>query len=295
MDDVRIRVLSEHRCHLGEGPTYDPRTDTAWWFDILERKLFEAVVSTGETKIHDLPMMASELAIIDDDRQLVATADGLYVRDVASGRMELHTRLEDDNGTTRSNDGRVHSSGSLWIGTMGRRAEEGAGSIYWFREGELRRLYSRITIPNAISFSPDGGTGYFTDTHEGILYRVALDPLTGLPTGEPAALVDHRGGEGGLDGAVVDAEGRIWNARWGAGCIDVYSPEGDRLRTISVPATRPTCPIFVGSQLDRILLTSATEGMSEAERTADPQGGMTFLLDLPVRGQPEARVKVFGS
>ncbi|WP_062203256.1 SMP-30/gluconolactonase/LRE family protein [Aureimonas sp. AU12] len=292
MDDVAIGVLSDHRCHLGEGPAYDHRTDTAWWFDILEKKLFEAKIATGETRIHDLPMMASELAVIDDHRQLVATADGLYVRDVATGRLELHTRLEDDNGRTRSNDGRVHPCGALWIGTMGRKAETGAGSIYWFFRGELRRLYASITIPNAISFSPDGTVGYFTDTHEGILHRVPLDPATGFPTGEPSALYDHRGGEGGLDGAVVDAEGLIWNARWGASCLDVYSPEGKRLRTIALPATRPTCPIFVGSAFDRLLVTSATEGMDEAERGADPKGGMTFLFSPGARGLPEARVKV---
>jgi sugar lactone lactonase YvrE len=37
-----VSILSEVRCHLGEGATYDVATDTAWWFDILEKRLFEA-------------------------------------------------------------------------------------------------------------------------------------------------------------------------------------------------------------------------------------------------------------
>ncbi|ALN72908.1 SMP-30/gluconolactonase/LRE family protein [Aureimonas sp. AU20] len=292
MSDVAIEILSDHRCHLGEGPSYDGRTDTAWWFDILERKLFEARIADRSVRVHDLPSMGSVLAPIDDARQLVATADGLFVRDVASGRMELHTALESDNAGTRSNDGRVHPAGALWIGTMGRKAEEGVGSIYWFRDGELRRLYSDITIPNGICFSPDGRTGYFTDTHVGLLHRVPLDPDTGLPIGQPSVLYDHRGGEGGLDGAVVDADGRIWSARWGASSIDVYSPEGDRIRTIRVPATRPSCPAFVGADLDRLLVTTAQEGMSEAERLADPQSGKTLLLDVHARGIPDPRVRI---
>ena len=39
----------------------------------------------------------------------------------------------------------------LDCGTMGKKHEAGAGSIYRFFKGELLRLYSGITIPNAIA------------------------------------------------------------------------------------------------------------------------------------------------
>jgi sugar lactone lactonase YvrE len=136
MEEVGSTILCERRCHLGEGPTYDPATDTAWWFDILERTLFQADLATGEVSSHALPVMASVLAFIDDTHQLLATENGLYVRDIADGRLTLHTPLEADNATTRSNDGRPHPCGALWIGTMGRKAEKGAGAIYRFHHGE---------------------------------------------------------------------------------------------------------------------------------------------------------------
>lgn len=292
MSDIAIEILSDHPCHLGEGPSYDGRTNTAWWFDILEAKLFEARLSDGSVRVHDLPSMGSVIAPIDANRQLLAMSDGLFVRDSASGRLDLHTPLESDNSSTRSNDGRVHPAGALWIGTMGRKAEKGAGSIYWFRDGEVRRLYSEITIPNGICFSPDGRFGYFTDTDAGIFHRVPLDPDTGLPIGQPSVLYDHRGGEGGLDGAVVDADGLIWNARWGASCLDAYTPEGDRVRTVRVPATRPSCPAFIGPELDRLLVTTAREGMSEADLAADPKAGMTLVLDVHARGIPDPLVRI---
>lgn len=292
MEQVSTTVLCERRCHLGEGPSYDPATDTAWWFDILERTLFQADLATGEVASHPLPVMASMLAFIDDSHQLLATEDGLYVRAVADGRLTLHTPLEADNAATRSNDGRTHPCGALWIGTMGRGAEHGAGAIYRFYRGELLRLYAGITIPNAICFSPDGATAYFADSREGVLHRVAVDPANAMPTGDPAALYDHRGGVGILDGAVVDAEGLIWNARWGAGCIDAYSPEGARVRTIRVPATQPSCPVFVGRNFDRLLVTTAWEGMDEHARAADPHHGRTFILDVGARGRPEPGVRL---
>ena len=70
--------------------------------------------------------------------------------------MTLYRPLEADNAATRSNDARVHPSGTFWIGTMGRQAERGLGAIYALHRGELSRLYESITIPNAICFSPDG-------------------------------------------------------------------------------------------------------------------------------------------
>jgi sugar lactone lactonase len=292
MEEVATTVLSGHHCLLGEGCTYDPATDTAWWFDILERTLFRAALASGTVTSHVLPVMASVLAFIDDRRQLLATENGLYVRDVRDGGLALHTPLEADNAATRSNDGRVHGCGALWIGTMGRKAEKGAGAIYHFHRGELLRLYAGVTIPNAICFSPDGATAYFTDSSEGILYRVAIDPANAMPVGNPATLYDHRGGVGGLDGAVVDAEGLIWNARWGGSCIDVYTPAGGRVRTIRVPARQPSCPAFIGRNFDGLLVTTAGEGMDEQAKAADPQHGMTFVLDVGAVGRPEPRVRL---
>jgi sugar lactone lactonase len=292
MEQVGTTILSERHCRLGEGCTYDAATNTAWWFDILERTLFRADLASGAVTSDTLPLMASVLAFVDDQRQLLATENGLYIRDIADGRLTLHTPLEADNAATRSNDGRTHGCGALWIGTMGRKAEKGAGAIYRFYRGELLRLYADVTIPNAICFSPDGETAYFTDSSGGILYRVAIDPANAMPVGNPATLYDHRGGVGSLDGAVVDREGLIWNARWGGSCIDAYTPQGDRVRTLRVPATQPSCPAFVGEKLDRMLVTSAWEGMDQQARAADPQHGKTFVLDVGARGRPEPRVRL---
>jgi sugar lactone lactonase YvrE len=291
MERVPTVVLCDERCHLGEGPTYDATTDTAWWFDIVERKLFEARLGTGQITIHSLGVKGSALGRIDAHRQLVVADDGLYVRDTADGRMTPYLPLEADNTATRSNDARVHPSGTFWIGTMGRKAERGLGAIYALHRGELSLLYGQITIPNAICFSPDGAIGYFADTGKNLLFRVDLDPATGLPRGEPAAFVTRRGG-GGIDGAVVDADGLIWNARWGGGCIDVYSPQGQHLRSLRVPARQSSCPAFIGKDFSRLLVTSAWQGMTEDAKRADPGHGRTFVLEAAVRGRPEPDVRL---
>jgi sugar lactone lactonase YvrE len=288
----KVSVFSDHICELGEGPSYDPATDTLFWFDIVNGLLLEQGVTSGALKVHELGQMASAIAIIDDKRQLIATETGLHVRDVATGKLTLHTAIEADNALTRSNDSRVHPCGAFWVGTMAKNEGKGAGSIYWFFKGELRTLYTGITVSNSICFSQDGTIAYYTDTATGLLMRVACDPATGLPVGESKVFVDHRSSKGYVDGSVVDRDGVLWNAVWGGKAVKAYAPDGTLLREIPMPATQSSCPAFVGFKADRLAVTSAWKGKDDKQRKLDPQAGMTFLLDIPVNGRFEPRVLI---
>lgn len=278
-------VLVDTRLHLGEGPTYDPTTDTAWWFDILGKGLFQYHVSNGEIIRHDLPVMASVLARVDNERQILATESGIFVREVASGALSLLTALETDRPGNRSNDGRVHPSGALWVGTMGKTAADGAGAIYHVAGATVTQLFDSISIPNSICFSPDGTVGYYVDTRVNVMMKVAVDPATGLPLGTPSVHIDGTEDQGGIDGSVCDIEGGIWNARWGVGAVDHYDRNGQHVARYTVPAAQTTCPAFIGKNADRLLVTSATEGLDEAGLVADPHGGKVFVLDVSVKGQ----------
>lgn len=281
------KVLAEERLELGEGPIYDFLTKRAWWFDILGKALWQYDPDTGATRAHPLPFMASVMALIDGKRQLLASDQGLFLRDVSTGAVAPHAKLEPDRPGNRSNDGRVHPSGALWIGTMGKDAETGAGAIYHVAGATVTTLFDKISIPNAICFSPDGATGYFADSRANMLMRVPLDPATGLPLGPASVLVDGRAEPGVFDGSVCDAEGTIWNARWNAGAVDRYAPDGTRIARYELPAKRTTCPAFIGNDADRMIVTSAYEGLDETARAADSLAGATFELGITVQGRHE--------
>ena len=237
--------------------------------------------------------MASAIAIIDDERQLIATETGLHVRDVATGKLTLHTPIEADNPLTRSNDLRVHPCGAFWVGTMGKGEEKGAGSIYWFFKGELRKLYSGITVSNSICFSQDGTIAYYTDTATGLLMRVACDPATGLP-GRRAEGV-RRSSRGAR--AMSTARSSTATA-----CCGTPSGAARRSRPIR-PTARccaklrcrrrsPRARPLSAPKADRLAVTSAWKGKDDKQRKLDPQAGMTFLLDIPVNGRFEPRVLI---
>ncbi|MBX3532122.1 MAG: SMP-30/gluconolactonase/LRE family protein [Rhizobiaceae bacterium] len=287
MADPRIDIFSDIKCELGEGPTYEPATDMLWWFDIASRKLLARRLGGGSTAVHDLPVIASAVAFDDSGRQYLATERGIERRDRATGKLTLLAAIEAEDERTRSNDARVHASGAFWVGTMGKKGTDATGAIYHVRGGQVTKLYSDIAVPNSICFSPAGDIAYFADSRAKKLWRAPVDPASGKPRGEPSVLVDDAGNEGSIDGSVCDADGVIWNARWGSSRLDAYAPDGRRLRSIPLPARQTSCPAFVGSKADRIAVTSAQEHMTPEQRAADPNGGMTFLVDLPVRGRHE--------
>ncbi|MEM9756589.1 MAG: SMP-30/gluconolactonase/LRE family protein, partial [Pseudomonadota bacterium] len=242
---MTAEVRDTRLCALGEGPIWHPGRRELFWFDILGNRLLS---DDGKEWAFDRNVSAA--GWVDDTSLLVATETDLAQLDLDSGTLTQIAALEDDLPATRSNDGRADPSGGFWIGTMGKDAQHGAGAIYRFYRGELRRLVSPVTIPNAICFPPDGAHAYYTDTAVGIVWRVSLDSH-GWPDGEPQAFLDL-GPDAGIDGAVVDTDGRFWNAQWGHYRVAVYAPDGTLLEVHPLPARQPSCPAFGGPDLSTL-------------------------------------------
>jgi len=279
-----MTVLSHTKCTLGEGAFWHPDRGSFMWFDILGRRLYEA--QPGGERVWEFDRYVSAAGRVDRDRLVIATQTDLMLFDLERGSGERLVALEDDIPVTRSNDGRADPYGGFWIGTMGIGLEPGAGAIYRYYKGELRKLYDRVSIPNAQCFSPDGGLACFTDTATGCVRRVRLD-AEGWPVGDPEdwLALSPRGLT--PDGAVIDAEGRFWTALWGSGAVACFSPEGKELERIAVPATQTTCPAFGGADLGTLLITSAAEGLPD-----EAEAGKTFAIPTQARGQQEHRVSL---
>jgi sugar lactone lactonase YvrE len=274
-------------CTLGEGPLWHPERRQLFWFDILEKRLLTR--QGDETRYWQFDGCVSAAGWIDPTRLLIASETGLATFDLDTGATEQVAAIEADIPHTRSNDGRADPQGGFWIGTMGKGLERGAGAIYRYYRGELRRLFDDITVPNAICFAPDGRAGYFADTMQRRIWRQGLD-TQGWPEGAPEVFVDMKTEALSPDGAVVDADGVLWNAQWGAGRVAAYGPDGRFLHAIAFDAEKTTCPAFGGPDLGTLFCTSACEGMSADERAAHPGAGATFAVQVGARGQAEHRV-----
>ena len=275
-------IFDDRTCELGEGPLWHPLRQQLFWFDILGKRLLTRDGDTPRAWTFDDYVSAA--GWIDETTLLIASSRALLRFDIETGAAEDLIALEADNPVTRSNDGRADPWGGFWIGTMGINLEQDAGAIYRFYKGALRRLYSSITVPNAICFHPSDPIAYFTDTPTRVIQRQALDPETGWPLGAPTPFIDLTDEALNPDGAVMDADGNLWNAQWGANRVACYDPSGTFLQAISFPGIQTSCPAFGGPDLSTLFVTTAAEGLS-----GDGEG-LTYTQTTPATGQQEHRV-----
>ena len=275
-----MSVFCDRACRLGEGPLWHPLRGQLFWFDILGNRL---LTRTEAGPAHwTFPEHVSAAAWIDHDHLLIATETALRRFHIPTGEHEKLVDLEASNPATRSNDGRADRFGGFWIGTMGKAAEPGAGAIRRYHRGRLETLFEGVSIPNAICFSPDGRLAYFADTPTQRILRQPLDP-EGWPDGPPDLFVDLRPEGLFPDGAVVDAEGAVWNAQWGAGRVARYLPDGRFDRALQVGGRHASCPAFGGEGLRDLFVTTATQDIE----APDARQGLTYRLAAGIAGLEE--------
>ena len=279
-----VEVFDETLCSLGEGPLWHPLRESLIWFDIMGKSLFER--KTLDTKARRLSFenYVSAAGWINETELLMASSLDLVKLDLNSGDSIKVLDLEGDNNLTRSNDGRADPYGGFWIGTMGIKSEKDIGAIYRFYKGELRKLFSPISIPNSICFSPCGTKAYFTDTVPGLILGVALDTV-GWPKSKPEVVLDCRKDGLNPDGSVVDQEGCIWNAQWSASRVARYSPNGEFLDSLEFDVPQISCPEFGGDDLSTLFVTSARVDLSEMQLHEAPMSGAVFSVKTNHKGQ----------
>jgi sugar lactone lactonase YvrE len=276
-------IFSNTVCTLGEGPLWHPEEQALYWFDIVGKRLYR---SDGETEQSwDFDEHVSAAGWVEKGVLLIASETSLSVFETRTGESSFVHPLEIDTPETRSNDGRADPWGGFWIGTMAKDKTPKAGAIYRYRDGTLTKLFDNITISNAICFTPDRKHAFYTDTPTRKILRVKLD-TDGFPEERPELFTDLN--EAGLnpDGAVVDAEGNLWVAQWGASRVACYGPDGEMIRAINVPGSQASCPVFGGPDLSTLFVTTAREDMD----TPGDTDGMTFSVPSGTTGQKENRV-----
>lgn len=280
-------VFDPTRCELGEGPLWHPAREQFLWFDINKYQLL--IREGAQTRVVQFNEHVSAAGWVDGSSVLVASETRLFLFDLDRERSEDVEGLEPDNPLTRSNDGRADPWGGFWIGMMGKDHETAAGAIYRYYKGELRKLYPNISIPNAICFSPNRNYAYYTDTVTHQIMRQALEADRGWPAGDPEVFVDLTSDGLHPDGAVVDAEGKLWCAMFGTGQVIAFSPDGERVTDISFDAPQTTCPAFGGADLTSLYCTSAARDMAKDD--GKPHGAV-FVQHEVTRGQAEPRVRL---
>jgi len=140
-------------------------------------------------------------------------------------------------------------------------------------------------VTNGPAFSRDGGTMYHTDSARQTVY--AFDLAEDASASNRRVHLQFGEGDGYPDGMTVDAEDCLWIAFWDGWCVRRFSPAGERLAELRVPAQRPTSCAFGGPDLDQLFITTASRDLTAEERAGQPCAGGLFMTSPGVTGLAE--------
>ena len=274
---------------LGETPVWSAAERRLWWVDIRSSEVLSWRPDDGALARWSFPDLACGVALRRSGGLIVASRKSILAFNPDSGCSSPLMTVETDPPQNRLNELRCDRSGNLWIGSMWDLGLQVSGALY--RAGadlEITRVRTDVRIPNAIALSPDGRTLYFADTGTGKIEQATLDPDTGLPS-PWRTFVKADAAPGRPDGATVDANGYLWNARIGGACLARFAPDGRLNRIVPLPVSNPTACAFGGSDLETLYVTTATQGLSKAERAAQPLAGRLLALKPGVTGLAESK------
>ena len=275
---------------------WDARRDALFWTDIQNSRLWMRVVRTGQTHSWTLSERVGALALARSGRLLLGFEKRICLVDVDTAApvplniTEL-AAVEAAVAHTRVNDGRTDRDGNFVFGTLNEAADKARiGSFYQYSMNHgLRRLdLGGVAIPNSICFSPDGRTMYYCDSLERRIMQCDYD-ASSARVSTMREFVRLANDEGLPDGSVVDADGALWNAAWGAGQVRRYTASGATDVVVDVPAQNPTCPAFGGEAYGDLYVTSSREEMTTEQLTRTPHAGGVYHCRLDdVVGLPDA-------
>jgi sugar lactone lactonase YvrE len=294
MDDTPVRwravPVSADAYLLGEGPVWDAPRDRVLWVDIMAGAVHEGVLDgdrlhhTGSWTVDRtvgavVPGRHGELLVAGTESLWIVEPDG----SVAAGPSILPA----DSGR-RLNDGACDPTGTFLVGSLAfNLRDDGQVLVRVEPDRSITTLDDDLILSNGLAWSPDGKSLYSIDTvHRTVYVRdyPALGPRRVWQQFQRRLRSGIIGqGDEAPDGLCVDVDGNLWVAFFDGGAVRRYAPTGELTGIVEVAAPHVTCPAFVG---DRLLITTATAGMTPSQLEEYPDAGRLFVADVGVAGLP---------
>lgn len=273
---------------LAEGPCWWAEKQVLLWVDIEASRIGLFDPQTARNNFLHLPAHVGAVVPTSAGDLLLATATGFLRLDPITEAVTLLSDPEADRPGNRFNDGKCDPWGRFWAGTMAYDFEPLAGAL-WRVNADFSCVRQRqgFTISNGLAWSQDRGTLYLIDSPT---LNVLAFPLTnaGEIAGEPSICVHiPEDWDAVPDGMCMDAEGMLWIALFGGGCVTRWDPvSGQRLERLALPCRQVTSCCFGGPHLDQLFITTARREMDAAAIKAEPLAGGLFQADVGVKGVP---------
>jgi len=270
---------------LGEGPVwYDGHL---LWVDILGNKVLRYTPGTGQEEHFDCDDMVGTVVQDANGAIIAAVLDRIVRIDPASKTQTVICEVESELAHTRLNDGKCDPQGRLWVGTLDLPETAASGSLYRVdADATVSKLYEGVTVSNGLVWLDD--TFYYIDSPRRTVMAFDYDAAAGTIANERVAIdFEALGVKGYPDGMTLDSDGNLWVCRWAGFGVTCFDPKTTTiLHELELPVANVTACAFGGPDLQDLYITTASKGLSDEEKAAQPLAGRLFHCRPGATGLP---------
>ena len=289
------KLFIDSKNNLGEGIIWSRKEQKLFWVDIpMPSKLYYYDYSLKSLKKYDMPEMITSLSLRSTNNLLVASHHGINNFNILENKFEKLIDVEKNLPQNRCNDGATDAQGRYWFGTMQNNISpdggdieinQNSGSIYFLDKNlKITPVENDLYITNTFVWSPDNTQFYFSDTITGIISSYDFNLQNGKVSNKKDFATFDRGYP---DGSAIDAEGYLWNCRWGGSCVVRFNPNGKVDDVIELPVKNVTSCTFGGPNLKTLFITTARMGMDDQYLLENPDTGGVYSIELDVQGMSD--------
>ena len=286
---LRAELVLDARAMTGEGPLWDPRQEALWWVDIPAGALHRYDPSTGVDDVRELDRPLGCLGLGKDGGLVLGLRDGFGILVSGRGELDSFVPLAEEPEGNRLNEGRVDPRGRFWAGSMALDHTPRAGSLYRLESRDGSHLATRVldglSIANGLDWSDDCRRLYYIDSPTQRVDVFDFEPAGGNLSGR-RVLFEIPEPEGLPDGMVMDADGCLWVALFGAGLVRRYRLDGAVDLEVEVETSLTTSMGFGGPDLRDLYITTARHRLTPEQAAAQPRAGGLFVCRPGPQGRP---------
>ncbi|WP_407269737.1 SMP-30/gluconolactonase/LRE family protein [Radiobacillus sp. PE A8.2] len=281
----KLSLVLDAKATLAEGPCWDHDRQLLYWVDIEEHLVNQYDPKTGHNRSVDVGQYVGALAVTHSGELILALEHGFHLFNMETEELKMITEPERDMPENRFNDGKCDPAGRFLAGSMAFHFGQKSASLYSLdTDFSVRRQVDQVVCSNGLAWSLDHKTMYYIDSPTKLVVAYDYD----IETGEIAnkrEVITIPEGEGVPDGMTIDDEGMLWIAQWGGSQVSRWNPEaGEKIGSISIPATQVTSCAFGGVNMDELYITTARNGLDDAALQDQPLAGGVFKYQADVKG-----------
>jgi len=240
-----------------EGPAADVQGNV-YFTDIPENKIYIWTLEDSLKTYREESNGANGL-YFDEDQNLW-TCEGGKLRITRTSPEGEYTPI-----ATQYNEKEFNRTNDIWINPKGGayftdpkygndqdQLPQGSMQVYYISSDNdsVSRVTEDLIKPNGLIGTPDGKTLYITDPGAEKTYQYTIENDGQLS--DKKLFVEFGG-----DGMTIDEQGNVYLTTSGKPQVDIFSPQGELLKTIKVPE-QPSNVSFGGKERNQLYITART-------------------------------------